>query len=120
MLFRRQQRVARRLRGRPAEAVGGRLIAAVDDDVDADGMPAASRPGRARMPPLSTPSRPDGSRLSGSTASGPASPISPMPRAIGNKVGRSTTPPRANGMTLPPSKTPPGAHRRKVLDPPIS
>ena len=49
----------------------------------------------------STPRLPDGIRFSGTTASGPASPISPMPRAIGKSVGRLTTPPRANGITLP-------------------
>src|SRR6185312_2018527 len=67
-----------------------------------------------------TPSLPPGPRVSGITASGPASPINPSPPAIGNKVGPSTSPPEAKGMRRPPQKTFPSAEAAlKPLNPPL-
>ena len=59
--------------------------------------PSARTP---RSPPM---------RFSGKIPSGPASPIRPAPRAIGNSVGRLTMPPRANGITWPRSNALPCA-----------
>ena len=71
-----------------------------------------------RAPPWAwTPSRPSAPRVSGMIASGPASPISPIPPRIGKVVALDTTPPRANGITLPCENAAPSRNGSK---PPIS